>query len=262
VQIISTTHRSQLGLDNDIVGVFFNGEPIAENITHKGCPILDEFRIDVPQRLVKTGQNVVVFHVSDQGDESFFDARILAELSESEVNSAIENLEGNVELRTLQVPVSELTFECINREHRLADIKFIVDATGEQGEIAINRPSENDFNVELFLNGQLITKIFATPQLSRHIQTDELLDRPGQGIDQGLAAFGKVLSQETITEQINDCIAQPTQPSSLASSPHPERARSGGRPPREVSRIVSDDAEKAEPDNGECWENSALEWLP
>jgi hypothetical protein len=69
-----------VSIDNDIVGAFFNGTPIAGFVPHDGCPILDEFSFDVPQSLVQSGQNLVAFHVLDRGAESFFDARILAEL--------------------------------------------------------------------------------------------------------------------------------------------------------------------------------------
>jgi len=82
--------RVMVSVDNDIVGVFFNGQPIPIPgdpfpVEHGECPILDEFRFDVPQGLVQPGQNLVVFHVLDRplgpgpGNESFFDTRILAQ---------------------------------------------------------------------------------------------------------------------------------------------------------------------------------------
>src|SRR5262249_38028686 len=48
--------------------------------SHDGCPVLDEFRFDVPQSLVQVGQNLVAFHVLDRGAEAFFDTRVLAEV--------------------------------------------------------------------------------------------------------------------------------------------------------------------------------------
>ena len=82
--------RVMVSVDNDIVGVFFNGQPIPIPgipfpVLHGECPILDEFRFDVPQSLVQPGQNLVVFHLLDRppkvglGNESFFDTRILAQ---------------------------------------------------------------------------------------------------------------------------------------------------------------------------------------
>jgi hypothetical protein len=75
--------RIMVSFDNDLVGVFFNGTQLnTETIIHPNCPILDEFRFDVPQELVQPGQNLVVFRVLDrppdvgQANESFFDARM------------------------------------------------------------------------------------------------------------------------------------------------------------------------------------------
>jgi hypothetical protein len=82
----ATKIRIMVSVDNDIIGLFFNGIVIAENIRHGECPILDEFRFDVPQELVRPGPNLVAFHVLDRppeigpANESFFDTRILAEL--------------------------------------------------------------------------------------------------------------------------------------------------------------------------------------
>ncbi|MES2353427.1 MAG: hypothetical protein V4568_03315 [Pseudomonadota bacterium] len=75
--------RIMVSVDNDIAGVFFNGALISGPISHDGCPIRDEFRIDVPPAYVRSGQNFVVFHIIDRTgvdlNESFFDTRILAE---------------------------------------------------------------------------------------------------------------------------------------------------------------------------------------
>src|SRR3954449_9931429 len=77
----ATNIRMMVVADNDIVGVFFNGARISGIETQEGCPIKDEFRIDVPQFLVQPGENIVAFNVVDRGTESFFDLRILAERS-------------------------------------------------------------------------------------------------------------------------------------------------------------------------------------
>src|SRR5215469_7130520 len=72
--------RIMVSVDNDVVALFFNGTRIAANVRHDFCPILDQFRFDVPQELVRPGQNLVALQVLDRGVESFFDTRLLAEL--------------------------------------------------------------------------------------------------------------------------------------------------------------------------------------
>jgi len=76
----TTGVRIMVSIDNDIIGVFFNGTSLSNSIYHEGCPIMDEFRFDVPQYLVQPGQNVVVFNILDRGAESFFDTRVLGEV--------------------------------------------------------------------------------------------------------------------------------------------------------------------------------------
>ena len=84
-----TDIRIMVAVDNDIVGVFFDGRSLAlppGSTSHGECPILDEFRIDVSKNLVQPGQHLVAFHLRDRpstlrrANESFFDTRILAEL--------------------------------------------------------------------------------------------------------------------------------------------------------------------------------------
>lgn len=54
--------RVMVSVDNDILGVFVNGVAVADTITHDECPILDEFRIDLPSELIQLGENLVAFH--------------------------------------------------------------------------------------------------------------------------------------------------------------------------------------------------------
>jgi len=70
-----------IAVDNDIQGVFFNGVQILGPAQHDNCPNRDDFQIDVAQNLVHPGQNVVVYHLRDRGDETFFDTRVIANLS-------------------------------------------------------------------------------------------------------------------------------------------------------------------------------------
>src|SRR5205807_7901009 len=72
----ATNVRVMVSVDNDIVGLFFNGALITTNI-HDECPNRDDVRLDVPQELVQPGGNLVVYWLRDRGDESFFDTRIL-----------------------------------------------------------------------------------------------------------------------------------------------------------------------------------------
>jgi hypothetical protein len=78
--------RIMISVDNDILGVFFNGTPLVEQtlgtdkVTHDECPVPDEFRFNVPQSAMQAGNQIVAFHLLDRGFETFFDARILADL--------------------------------------------------------------------------------------------------------------------------------------------------------------------------------------
>lgn len=85
--------RIMISVDNDILDVFLGGEPlIAEPITHDHCPVLDEFRVDVPSDLLeKLGERpisqLLAIRVSDRGEQSYFDARVLAEIPSEKLDS-------------------------------------------------------------------------------------------------------------------------------------------------------------------------------
>lgn len=83
--------RILITIDNDILDAFWNGQPLlTEKIRHDNCPVLDEWRIDVPQNLVdNNGSAILAIHVSDRGNETYFDARVLAELPTEEFNYLI-----------------------------------------------------------------------------------------------------------------------------------------------------------------------------
>jgi hypothetical protein len=83
IPVGATNIRIMVSVDNDILGAFFNGTSITGFISHDFCPIVDEFRLDVPEALVQPGQNLVVLQVLDRGVESFFDTRVLAEVPAS-----------------------------------------------------------------------------------------------------------------------------------------------------------------------------------
>ena len=72
-------------VDNDIVEVYFNGTQIGGFATHDYCPEIDDFRFDVPDAAVQPGDNLLVFRLRDRGLESFFDLRVLADVTDLEV---------------------------------------------------------------------------------------------------------------------------------------------------------------------------------
>jgi hypothetical protein len=76
----TTNVRVMIAIDNDILRVYFNGQPIGDAIAHDDCPIEDEFRVDVPQDLVRSEENTLVVHAIDRGQESFLDLRVLGDV--------------------------------------------------------------------------------------------------------------------------------------------------------------------------------------
>ena len=70
--------RVWIGIDNDILEVFFNGTSLGGNIVHEFCAELDNFSFAVPQALVQTGPNAVAYYLRDRGGVSFFDTRLSA----------------------------------------------------------------------------------------------------------------------------------------------------------------------------------------
>lgn len=157
--------RIMVSVDNDVVEVFFNGECVPHSsISHGNCPILDEFRVDIPQELVQPGEmNLVAFHLRDrppdvgQANESFFDTRILAEFSQPEQVLIINDRLSLIETKTKFDPnpveggsagtfTIMATFKNIS-EDNLALLAFIVtrltggnlllnadDGTGDDGD--------------------------------------------------------------------------------------------------------------------------------
>jgi pimeloyl-ACP methyl ester carboxylesterase len=70
-----------VAVDNDIDEVFFNGVPISGPQQHDNCPTHDAFQFSVPESAIVTGQNTLVYSLSDRGDETFFDSRVMADLN-------------------------------------------------------------------------------------------------------------------------------------------------------------------------------------
>jgi len=79
----------------------------------RGCPILDEFRFDVPPRAgTERVQNLVAFHVVDRGAESFFDAKFLRSLAPDALSQALDRASSTVNLMIPIEPVSNITSMC------------------------------------------------------------------------------------------------------------------------------------------------------
>jgi hypothetical protein len=97
---IETGLRIMVAVDNDIQSIFFDGQPLTNPISHDNCPVADEFRFDVPTQ--REGNKLLAFHILDRGIESFFDARILAEMP---VHEAAPQCSGT---NTVTVPCNQL----------------------------------------------------------------------------------------------------------------------------------------------------------
>lgn len=73
--------RVMVAVDNDVVDIFFNGVRISTPVSHEECPTLDNYQFAVPQSLVRVGQNVISYRLLDRGGESFFDTRVVADVT-------------------------------------------------------------------------------------------------------------------------------------------------------------------------------------
>jgi len=78
-----TNTRVSVLIDNDVLGLFFNGTQIANDIITEGCPGEHPLVVDIPQDVpILAGCNVLAFHLRDRGKASFFDMSISTELPE------------------------------------------------------------------------------------------------------------------------------------------------------------------------------------
>jgi hypothetical protein len=198
----ATNVRIMVSVDNDIIGVFVNGTRIAKNIRHGECPILDEFRFDVPQELVQPGQNLVAFHVKDRppeigpANESFFDARILAELSLDQVPEAVAVPQVPL------VPVRDVAVDFRvdpDSVQRALMIPYAVAATGEFGEITIEQISEDTLTAAIFLGNELIGFGTATPDTVTTSRSSGAADRLAD-LDPGILSGISVFANQTALE--------------------------------------------------------------
>jgi hypothetical protein len=203
----ATNVRIMVSVDNDFVEGFFNGVSIAQDITHEDCPIRDEFRLDVPQELIKPGPNLLAFHLRDRGGQSFFDARVLAELPNDLERVAIP-LKGRPLVPI--VPVTTPTLGCDSSgTSRGLTVRFNVEATGDAGEIRFDQPIQeqpgSEFTaVRLFINDQLVlTTLDRAPGPRQLASLSPLLESSPTT----LFAFGTVLTREDVSQAIGRCLA-------------------------------------------------------
>lgn len=168
--------RIMVSVDNDIIGVFFNGELVppppglSYPIEHRECPVLDEFRFDVPIKRVHPGENLVAFHVLDRpptlgpANESFFDARVLANISRVDLTNDVMEIIEDFPIE----PVSLIDVSCTlgplpPQEEPFftpstLTIKFAVDANQDLGEITIEDLLPDQTIITKEINDLKITK--------------------------------------------------------------------------------------------------------
>jgi hypothetical protein len=198
----TTNIRVMVSVGNDVRAVFFNGRPLSEHtlgtssVTHEECPILDEFRFDVPPELILTGSNLVAFQVVDRGVESFFDARILAELSPDQL------LEAVVVQQAPLVPVRDVVVDARidpNGAQSSATITYAVAATREFGEIRLEQISADTLTVASFLGGERMALSTATPDGITMARSSRAAERLAD-LEPGILSIPSILVHPTTFE--------------------------------------------------------------
>ena len=201
----TTNIRVMVSVDNDIRGVFFNGSSLIEHtlakrsVTHEECPVLDEFRFDVPPDLVRTGSNLLALHIVDRGpmggavNESFFDARVLAELSPNQLLDAV------VVQQAPLVPVRDVAVDSRigpDGTPSSVTITYAVAATAEFGEIRIEQSAADTLTAASFLGGELIAKSTASPDamtMSRSLRAAERF----ADLEPGILSIPSIFTNQT-----------------------------------------------------------------
>jgi hypothetical protein len=256
----ATNLRLMVSVDNDILGVFVNGKPLTEHllqtptVTHENCPILDEFRFDIPSSLVLPGTNLVAFHVRDRGgvgNESFFDTRLLAESPLLGPDTALVSF-GNLDLALLNVSplLASLAFlksqstpapgllrldkiltlvslitpiECFDQGNgdRLAAVGFFVGATGERAELQIERRGLSDVTVAYIIDRNLMYTAIYREESALLETARDFFRRSPAAVDQGLLAAGSVVARPEVLHDLLVCL-QPNSPvASFSTAPTP-----------------------------------------
>ncbi len=226
----ATGVRIMISVDNDIVGLFFNGVQIAGNVIHEECPVLDQFQFDVPTRLVRPGMNLIAVHVMDRGttaggiNESFFDMRILAELPVTAPEEIITQITSIVDNVLPLAPLANLRVTC---EGDITQIVFVIEQTGQTGDLQIRRTSnEGTQTVSLtyLVDGKLLFTSVVTND-NGELRRDF---RPGpsfneiQNVTQVIEALTGVMRRRSILIAFARCNAI----RQLDSGPRPQLERS------------------------------------
>jgi hypothetical protein len=157
--------RVMLAADNDVLGVFFNGTRILSPITHDGCSKLDEIVVEVPQSLIQRERNLLAFHLVDRGVDSFFDARVVADIPLPELGRSLVRIARTVQNQVPKVPVSNVSVQCPPETGEIS-VDYSIPATGANASIKL-RSSATDFVARYVLNGRQVSAVQSTTIQSR-----------------------------------------------------------------------------------------------
>ena len=209
--------RIMVSVDNDIIGVFFNGTllPPPTGLSYPfgidTCPVVDQFRFDVPPDLVQQGDNLVVYQLKDRGIESFFDTRILAELARDDFSELIGRLRravGSIAARVPTPPMTNIRVTCDITAPTPATVQvqktitFNVNTTGHAGRIEITVPNlpSTETTTTGFIND---TQIFTCTRSTR-AQACERSDTPVNMDD--VTAITAVVAEPVVQQKLSECM--------------------------------------------------------
>jgi hypothetical protein len=197
----ATNVRIMVAVNNDIKGVFVNGNKIAANLQHQGCAIQDEFRFDVPGELLQPGLNIVAFDVVNREAVSFFDARILADISAAQLGR-LASIPG-------LVPVSNVSVVCQNTVS--ATVNFLVTGSGEAGTVKITQANNKIISQHL-LNRDLMFSVTDEPTRDTIVKTESFKAR----VDSrrlhnilGLLALSTASARREVRVSLRECFNPP-----------------------------------------------------
>jgi hypothetical protein len=228
----ATNVRILVAVDNDIESVWFNGAQISGPIHHEGCPIRDEFRLDVPNELVRHGHNLVAFHVRDRTapiNESFFDFRILAEVTLAQTSKSLHELARNLDKELPRAAVSDIVTSCSTPSpggqdaQQIFSTSFVVGATQEPGEINVVQLTPDTFREDFIVDKQLMfTATSGTREFTSSIPPNVTLDSRADLMR--WEALATMLSRAEVTSPMFECLR-----TNSAAPTCQETIRSAGR---------------------------------
>lgn len=204
--------RLVVSVDNDIVGVFLNGHSVSLPTPHDGCPVEDEFLIDLPREHVNFGApNLLAFHVLDRGRESYFDATLLAELNDGPLFAAFDALQRAIDELTPQVvSVSALTIDDCPppRPDGSTQVRvgFRVDGTGARGQVLVTA-SRGRIEVGHQLDGEEQYTTTLTPRRAQVVVPNPLPPQRTRTALINSAAFPAAVQRAPVVAAVTQCIA-------------------------------------------------------